>query len=220
MARYISIVLWLVFIFPFQCTDSSYSFKWPSSILWVSLMAQTVKNWPAIWETQVQSLGREDLLEKEMATESSTLTWKIPWMEKPGRLQSMGSQTVRHCWATSLTHLQLHEQLYDTYCIYISSVQLSSVAQSCPTLCDPMNHSTPGLPVQHQLSEFTQTQVHWVSDAIQPSHPLPSPSPPARSLSQHQGLFQWVSSSHQVATGLELQLQHQSFQWIFKVDFF
>ena len=93
------------------------------------------------------------------------------------------------------------------------SVQFSSVAQSCPTLCDPMNHSTPGLPVHHQLPEFTQTHVHRVSDAIQPSHPLSSPSPPAPNPSQHQGLFQWVNSSHEVAKVLEFQLQHQSFQW-------
>ena len=80
-----------------------------------------------------------------------------------------------------------------------SSVQFSSVAQSCPTLCDPMNRSTPGLPVHHQLPEFTQTLVHWISDAIQPSHPLSSPSPPAPNPSQHQSLFQWVNSSHEVA---------------------
>ena len=76
----------------------------------------------------------------------------------------------------------------------VSSVQFSSVAQPCPTLCDPMNRSMPGLPVPHQLPEFTQTHVHWVSDALQPSHPLSSPSPPASNPSQHQGLFQWVSS--------------------------
>ena len=74
------------------------------------------------------------------------------------------------------------------------SVQFSSVAQSCPTLCDPMNRSTPGLPVHHQLPEFTQTHVHRVSDAIQPSYPLSSPSPPAPNPSQHQSLFQWVNS--------------------------
>ena len=84
------------------------------------------------------------------------------------------------------------------------SVQFSSVAQSCPTLCDPMNHSTPGLPVHHQLLEFTQTHVHQVSDAIQPSDPLSSPSPPAPNPSQHQSLFQWVNSSHEVAKSLEL----------------
>ena len=87
-----------------------------------------------------------------------------------------------------------------------SSVQFSSVTQSCPTLCDPMNHSTPGLPVHHQLSEFTQTHVHRISDAIQPSHPLLSPSPPAPNPSQNQSLFQRVNSSHEVAKVLEFQL--------------
>ena len=86
------------------------------------------------------------------------------------------------------------------------SVQFSSVAQSCPTLCQPMNRSTPGLPVHHQLPEFTQTHVHRVSDAIQPSHPLSSPSPPSPNPSQHQSLFQWVNSSHEVAKKLEFQL--------------
>ena len=88
-----------------------------------------------------------------------------------------------------------------------------SSVQSCPTLCDPMNCSTPGLPVYHQLPEFIQTHVHWVGDAIQPSHPLSSPSPPVPNPSQQQGLFQWVNSSHEVAKVLEFQLQHQSFQW-------
>ena len=82
---------------------------------------------------------------------------------------------------------QEHEKMFN---IISYSVQFSSVAQSCPPLCDPMNHSTPGLPVQHQLPEFTQTHVHRVSDAIQPSHPLASPSPPAPNPSQHQSLFQ------------------------------
>ena len=88
-----------------------------------------------------------------------------------------------------------------------------SVTQSCLTLCDPMDCSTPGFLVLHYLPEFTQTHVHWVCDAIQSSHPLLSPSPPAWSLSQHQGLFKWVRSLHEVAKVLELQLQHQSFQW-------
>ena len=91
-------------------------------------------------------------------------------------------------------------------------VQFSSVAQSCLTLCDPMNRSTPGLPVHHQLPEFTETHVHRVSDAISPSHPLSSPSPPAPNPSQHQSLFQWVNSSHEVAKVLEFQLQHNSLQ--------
>ena len=96
--------------------------------------------------------------------------------------------------------------------------QFSSVAQSYPTLCDPMDRSTPGHPVHHQLSEFTHTQVRWVSDDIQPFHPLSSPSPAAFNLSQHQGLFKWVSSLHQVAKVLEFQFQHQSFQWTFRTD--
>ena len=96
----------------------------------------------------------------------------------------------------------------------VNSVQFSSVTQSCPTLCDPMDCTTPGLPVHHQLPEFTQTHVRWVGDAIQPSHPLSSLYPPAFNISEHQGLFKWVSSSHQVAKVLEFQLQHQSFQWM------
>ena len=85
-----------------------------------------------------------------------------------------------------------------TYLKYPESMQSSSISQSCPTLCDPMDCSKSGLPVRHQLPEFTQTHVHGVRDAIQPSHPLSAPSPPSFNLSQHQGLFQWVSSSHQV----------------------
>ena len=92
-----------------------------------------------------------------------------------------------------------------------SSVQFSSITQSCLTLCDPINRSMPVLPVHHQLLDFTQTHVHRVSDAIQPSHPLSSPSPPAPNPSQHQSLFQWVNSLHEVAKVLEFQLQHQSF---------
>ena len=87
-----------------------------------------------------------------------------------------------------------------------TKAQFSSVAQSCPTLCDPTNRSTPGLAVHHQLPEFTQTHVHRVGDAIQPSHPLSSPSPPAPNPSQHQSLFQWVNSLHEVAKVLEFQL--------------
>ena len=156
-----------------------------------SLVAQRLKRLPIMRETWVWSLGREDPLKKEMATHSSILAWRIPWMEEPGGLQSVGSQRVRHEWATSLS---------------LSCLQFSSVAQSCPTLCDPKNCSTPGLPVHHQLLEFTQTHVHQVSDAIQPSHPLSSPSPPAPNPSQHQSLFQWVKSSHEVAKVMEFQL--------------
>ena len=117
----------------------------------------------------------------------------------------MGSQRVGHYSATftfTFFHLTLP----------VSTLQFSSVTQSCPTLCDPMNSSTPGLPVHHQLLEFTQTHIHRVGDAIQPSHPVSSPSPPASNPSQRQGLFQRFNSSHEVAKVLELQLQDQSLQ--------
>ena len=92
------------------------------------------------------------------------------------------------------------------------SLHFSSFTQSCPTLCDPTKCSTPGFPVHHQLPEFTQTHVHRVSDAIQPSHPLSSPSPPAPNPSQHQSLFQSGNSSHEMAKVLEFQLQHRPLQ--------
>ena len=122
-------------------------------------------------------------------------------------------------WASCLLvcALDQHEEILMTkstdtliFCCYL-------VAKSCPTLW-PMDCTMPGFPVLHCLQELAEIHVHWVSDAIQPSHPLSSPSPAFR-LSQHQGLFQWVSCSHQVAKMLELQPQHQSFQWVFRVDF-
>ena len=100
----------------------------------------------------------------------------------------------------------------------VSLHQFSSVAQSCPILCNPVDCSTPGLPVHHQLLEFTENHVHWVGDTIQPSQPSLSPSPPALNLSQHQGLFKWVSTSHQMAKILEFQLQHQSSNWTPRTD--
>ena len=118
-----------------------------------------------------------------------------------------------HRRTISLFHKTL--RLFVHYYLISSSNSIQSLSQV--RLCDPMDCSTPGLPVHYQLPEFTQTHVHWVGDAIQPSHPLSSPSP-AFNLSQHQGLFKWVSSSHQVAKVLEFQLQHQSFQWTLRTN--
>ena len=159
-------------------------------------------------EMQVWSLGQEGPLEMGMVTHSSILTWEIPWTEKPGGLQSVGSQRVGHDWVTEHACLQVtsNTRYKCKSCLVIGSVQFSSVSQSCPTLCDPMNRSTPGLPVYHQLPEFTQTHIHRVSDAIQPSHPPSSLSPPAPNPSQRQGLFQWVIPLHEVARVLEFQL--------------
>ena len=130
------------------------------------------------------------------------------------------SQRVRHDWATELNWT---DELRDKKKRGLSEFQTlcyccCSVSKLCPALFDPMDCSTPDLPVHHQLPDLTQTHVHWVSDVIQPSHPLSYPSPHTFNLSQHQGLFQWVSSSHQVVKVLEFQLQHQSFQWIFQAD--
>ena len=129
-------------------------------------------------------------------------------------------------WMTTWTeHKILGSQFSLIFLKYYSAfdisglVKFSSVDQSRLTLCDPMDCSKPGLTVHQQFPEFTQTHVHWVGDAIQPSHPLSSPSPPAFKLSQNQCLFKWVSSSHQVAKILEFQLQHQSFQWTPRTDF-
>ena len=126
------------------------------------------------------------------------------------------------CRVETKTIKYISYSIYACVCLIVSvqfsSVQFSSLAQSCPALCNPMNRSIPGLPVHHQLLEFTQTHVHRVGDAIQPSHPLLSPSPPAPSPSQHHSLFQWVNSSHEVTKVLEFQPQHQSFQWTPRTD--
>ena len=119
------------------------------------------------------------------------LTWRFHTLFTYENCQALGGKATTPT-NTSMKILLCHRLI----------VQFSSVAQSCPTLCDPVNLSTPDLPVHHQLPESTQTHVHWIDDAIQPSHPLSSPSPPALNLSQHQGLFKWVSSSHQVAKEL------------------
>ena len=139
------------------------------------------------------------------------LQWKckLHWEQRLLLYSLLSPQHLEQQWINQLIEiLSRLEQLRDVLKMMYSkgSGQFSSVAQSCPTLCDPMNHNMPGLPVHHQLPEFTQTYVCWVGDAIQPSHLLSSPSSPAPNHSQHQGLFQWVNSSHEVAKVLEFQL--------------
>ena len=137
----------------------------------------------------------------------------------------MLSATMLHCLSLPSSEVYFHfllliKEIFTRWGTGKSFwLQFSSVARSCPTLCDPLDCSMPGLPVHHQLPELTQTHVYCVGDAIQPSH-LPSfPSPPTFHLSQQQGLFQWVGSSHQVAKVLEFQLQLQFLQWIFRTYF-
>ena len=129
-------------------------------------------------------------------------------------------EVLRHQTQQKQTNLKLSPKVWGSHCnLHYYCSQFSSVAQLCLILWDPMDCSTPGLPVHHQPPELAQTHAQRVSDVIQPSHPLLPPSPPAQSHSQHPGLFKWVGSSHQVVKILEFQLQHQSFQWIFRTDF-
>ena len=169
-----------------------------------------------VQETQIQSLGQED-----STGEGNGNLLQYSCLENSLRQRSLAGTVcgITESWMWVSSHacicaIELYSSKWD-----LNSVQLSSLDQSCPTLCDPMDCSTPGLPVHHQLLESTQTHVHRVGDAIQPSRHLSSPSPPALNLSQHQGLFKWVSSLHQVVKVLEFQLQHQSYQWTPRTDF-
>ena len=166
--------------------------------------------WPLISTPQLPDMGNVAAEETKLCI---ICTYKVhimpPW--------TMLLSCVAFSSSWYLTEILEGHSTSSSFHVFLNSVH--SFTQSCLTLYDHMDCSTPGLPVHHQLPEFTQTHVHWVGDAIQPSPPLLSPSPPAFNLSQHQGLFKWVSSSHQVAKVLEFQLQHQSFQWIFRTDF-
>ena len=169
---------------------------------------------------------------KSWDTPVSIIVWINSWMlgagalGRPRGMVRVGRREEGSEWGTRAYLWQIHVDIWQNQYNIVKlkneikiflSVQFSSVTQSCPTLCNPMNCGTPGLPV-HYLPEFTHTHIHQVGDAIQSSHPLSTPSPPALNLSQHQGLFQWVNSLHQVAKVLEFQLQHQSFQWTHRTD--
>ena len=161
-----------------------------------------------VWvqETWFQSQSQEVPLEEEIANQSSILVGK--------KLMNRGAWQAR---VDGITKSDMIERL--NMPVYIRQISVQSSSLSHVSLCDPMDCSTPGFFFYHQLLEPTQTHIHHVGDDIQPSHPVLSPFPPAFNFSQHQGLFKWVSSSHQVAKVLELQFQHQSFQWIFRTDF-
>ena len=157
----------------------------------------------------------------------STLSFrKTLWVCASGRAffhtLAPSSATASYCWLLDARFMWPQEILDSpvSACFLISLLKVISSVQSLShvQLCDPKDCSMPAFPVHHQLLKLTQTHVHWADDAIQPSHPLSSPSPPAPNPSQHQGLFQWVSSLHEVAKVLEFQLQHQSFQWTPRTD--
>ena len=158
-----------------------------------------------------------------------SIFWKTFWASDTFFHKYLSEFTRKIIWACSFVQKKIFNYKFNVFHGYwpsysfisswISFNKFSSVAQSCLYLCHPMECSTPGFPVHQQLPELAQTHVHRVDDAIQPSHPLSSPSLPTFNLSQPQGLFQWVSSLHQVAKVLEFQLQHQSFQRTFRAEF-
>ena len=165
---------------------------------------------------ELQKLLSLSFLEKETEERKSLLIWKKGDKIIVGLLWGLNEtvySTVSqpcHYW-----HWEL-----DNYCCGGCSMYCCClVAQLCLTLCDPMDCSTPGLPVPHHLPKFAHVHVHCIGDAIQSSHPLTPSSPFVLNLPQHQGLFQWISCSHQRTKILELQLQHQSFAWVFRIDF-
>ena len=208
--------------------------------LWGCLEMRTIQ----IWCCNSSFYGQKSNVSAWMSITKHTGTHPRHSMHSPDThhvfaVTTVGQKAERQSWLSSPKPTTINEmnktwnlKRKNSWLMYIpfifpsffssynsNSVQFSSVAQSCQTPCNPMDCSTPGIPVHHQPLAFIQTHVHWVSDAIQPSHPLSAPSPLTFNLSQHQGLFKWVSSSHQVAKVLEFQLQHQSFQWIFRTDF-
>ena len=160
------------------------------------------------WQEYTEELYKKDLHDQD--NHNGVITHLEPDFMECEIKWALGSITISKTSGGDGIPVELFQILKDDGVKLLHSVKFT---QSCPTLCDPMNCSTPDLPVHHQHPESTQTHVHRVSDAIQPSHPLSSPSPPALNLSQNQGLFKWVSSLHQVAKVLEFPLQYQSYQW-------
>ena len=166
-----------------------------------SLVAQMVKSLSSMQETWIIPGVRRNPWRREWLPTPIFLPGEFHGQRSLGGFSSWGCKESDMTEWLTLSHFFafISQQIINGRSGIWTSVQFSSVAQLCPTLGDPMNQSTPGLPVHHQLLEFTHTRVHQVGDAIQPSHPLSSPSPPAPKPSQHQGLFQWVNSSHEVA---------------------
>ena len=185
---------------------------------WSALSFPAPSDLPDLGIKPVSPALQEDSLPDEPLGKSSHFHNYLFWIRLQTRFTCFDDMSLNSLICNSPAPLSHHSLLEETLLektwvsskireeFLMSSVQFSSVTQSCPTLCDPMNCSTPGLPVHHQFPEFTQTHVHRVSDAIQPSHPLFSPSPAALNTFQHQSLFQWVNFSHEVAKVLEFQL--------------
>ena len=192
--------------FMLQHVSVFHSFSWPNNILYYGHISfylsihllmdiwivSQISNFWQLWIMPLQRVTYKYL--------SPILLGRYLGMEWLDHVIILGFFTEKYqiIFYNGCTILYSQQQCMRIIQLLYNRIQFSSVTQSCLTLCDSMDCSMPGLPVHHQLLEFTQTHVHWVGDVIQPSQPLLSPSPPAFSLSQHQGLFKWVSSSHQV----------------------
>ena len=171
-------------------------------------MRQARRRQEPLWLTDDSGI-LTDCRKTHVCREAVLLTPRRPWHHQELSLRFLSTVGVAGNSSRGGSpegHSLRAESMFPFYVKGLSDVQFSSVTQSCLTLCDTLNHSMPGIPVHHQPLEFTQTHGHRVGDAIQPSHPLSSPSPPAPNPSQHQGLFQWVNSSHEVAKVWEFQL--------------
>ena len=189
------------------------------AVFYLAILLKSMRQWDVVenmlaWETDACFIFRPDSSDGKWETWPGWSLWSPsgPWFHYRNiTCQNKIKQTDEFLNVHSSGQLSLL-----TVCV-LSSQLFKSLSHV--RLCDSMNCSMPGFSVHYYLPELAQTHVHWVSDAIQPSHPLSPPPPLALSFSQHQGLFQWVGSLKQVAKLLELQLQYQSFQWIFRVDF-
>ena len=160
--------------------------------------------WPKYWSFSFSTSPSNEY--------SGLISFRMDWLQSKDTQESSSAPQFESISSSLFSLLCGKSEVYDLW----------SVQSSCSVMSNSLwslDCSMPGFPVHHQLPELAQTPVHWVGDAIQPSHPLSSPSPPAFNLSQHWGLFKWVRSLHQVAKVLKFQLQHQSFQWIFRTDF-
>ena len=198
-----------------RCSEVLFRRLGCSSGIWVFKISWVCNLSPSPWSPDNSlDLLLHNLFPLLRMGEELTVGWKEVWSFRDRHF--LGPSDFSGCRKVGVGRGQV--TIRNHYYVNITGKlpSVSSVTQSWLTFCDPMDCSTPDFPVHHELPELAQTHIHWVGDALQSSHPLSSPSPPAFNLSQYQGLFKWVSSSHQVAKVLELQLKYQYFQWIFR----
>ena len=204
---------------------------WWAAVHWVAKSRTRLSDFPFTFHFSLSCTGEGNgnplqcsCLENPRTGEAGGLLSMVTesvWLKRLSSSSSSSSLLIKKTPIIVSFKIYFHGDLAFSWVLNFRFAKWSccSVAKSCPTLCNPVACSIPGFPFVHYLLDLAKSHVHWVNNAIRPSYPLLPPSPPAFNLSQHQGLFQWVGSSYQVANVLALQFQHQSFQWIFRVDF-